>query len=81
MATKKVLGIQKQLFLISGPLDEDIEGSTSWTFAEYANNGAEACRMAVATATRYGLRFTMELCSYGRGPRIKRGVATYNRIS
>lgn len=84
MATKKItktLGFQKQLFFVSGHLDDAVEGSTSWTFEEYADNGEQAVRLAVGEALRYGLRFTMELCVYARGPRIKRGVASYNRIS
>jgi len=82
MANKKaVLSLQKQLFMVSGYLNEDVDGMTSWTFAEYANTGEVACRQAVATAARYGLKFTMELCSYGRGPRPKRSVASYGRIS
>jgi hypothetical protein len=84
MATKKTvtktLEIQKQLFFVSGHLSEPVEGSTSWTFAKHADTGEAACRMAVAEALRYGLRFTMELCVYARGPRIKGGIATYDRI-
>lgn len=74
------LGSQKQLFFVSGHLDEPVDGSTSWTFKEFATTGEEACRKATATAGRYGFKFTMELCVYARGPRVKRGVATYNRI-
>lgn len=77
----KTLGYQKQLFFVSGHLSEPVEGSTSWTFEQYADTGEQATRMSVAEAARYGLGFRMELCVYARGPRVKRGVASYNRIS
>jgi hypothetical protein len=78
--TSATLTTQKQLFFVSGHLNEPVDGATSWTFAEYANTGEEACRRAVTTAARYGLKFTMELCVYARGPRVKRGIASYDRV-
>ena len=76
----KTLHLQKQMFFVAGHIDQDIEGATSWTFSVLADNGAEACRSVVRDAARYGLRFTMELCVYARGPRIRRGISSYGRI-
>lgn len=86
MASKKArtgsaLSVQKQLFHVAGHLSEPVNGSTSWIFDVQADNGDEAVRRAKAIAARYHLTFTMELCQYVRGPRIKRGIASYNRIS
>lgn len=72
---------QKQMFFVSGHLNETIDGATSWTFAVHADTGEEACNAARRTASQYGLIFTMELCVYARGPRIKRGIASYGRVS
>jgi hypothetical protein len=84
MAARKVrqqLQVQKQLFFVAGHLSEPVAGSTSWTFDIHADDGDEAVRRAKAIAARYQQTFIMELCVYARGPRIKRGVASYDRIS
>jgi len=75
------LRMQKQLFYVAGHLNEPVDGSTSWTFYVHADTGEDAYNAARNLASRYGYVFTMELCTYARGPRVKRGIAGYGRMS